>query len=115
MYDEFNRQSTIGRQFSSRVELEDCISTFSKKFNVVFSTNSSHPKRGEFPFICTHGGIKRDKLNKVEEKLIDTIDLTNEKETVAKNKEASFEKPPAKKSLHKFYCPCSYQSVRSQS
>lgn len=57
---EFNLQFKVGRTFSDREELKNVVTTFGKTFNVIYSIDDSHPKRGTFSYICKHGGTKRE-------------------------------------------------------
>lgn len=80
MYTEFNTVFEIGKQFESQEAMKEVIISFWKKYNVVFSIKDSHPKRGEFNYICKHGGVKRIKSSRNDQtEPIETIDLnTNE-------------------------------------
>lgn len=64
MYNEFKVQFPDGKRFDSRDEIKTAIKAFGKKYNVVFSIRNSHPKKGEFHYICKHGGIKRETILK---------------------------------------------------
>lgn len=105
MHAEFNSQFEIGKQFDSRKDMEEAVSAFGKKFNVVFSIRNSHPSKGQFHYICKHGGVKRETTKKDEDESIETIDLTNNKESTVEDKTTPVEKKTYKKSTQKFECP----------
>lgn len=96
MHAEFNRIFGVGKQFENREELNESILKFGKTFNVVFSIDDSHPKKGQFLYICKHGGIKRE-----EKRDPDVIDLVN----CSSGFEQEVDKIPYKKSMQKFSCP----------
>ncbi|KAG2199586.1 hypothetical protein INT47_012186, partial [Mucor saturninus] len=85
MHAEFNSTFAVGKHFETKEELKTAISTFGKKFNVVFSIKNSHPEKGQFFYIY------------VEE----TIDST------PKDPSVSEKKTIYKKSTQKFLCPAS--------
>lgn len=59
MHAEFNAGFEVGKRFKDKEDMTSTILAFGKKYNVVFSTKPSHPRRGAFHFICKHGGTKR--------------------------------------------------------
>lgn len=106
MHAEFNCTFAVDKYFESREDLKTAISTFGKKYNVVFSIKDSHPRLGQFIYNCKHGGFKRE-LGKKNDSIIDdeevdeTIDLTSKDSTVPEKKTVY------KKSTQKFLCPAS--------
>lgn len=100
MHAEFNTTFAVGKQYESRAELQNAILTFGKKYNVVFSIASSHPGKGQYYYICKHGGFKRV-IGKSgnDEDVVGTVNLTEKVSVVSE------EKSVYKKSTQKFLCP----------
>lgn len=107
MRKEFVELFQIGKVFESREALKQTIHEFGKRFNVVFSIANSHPSRGEFRYICKHGGLKREKGPKKDayEECIETIDCTEGTETVTGKTGKATKKKTYKRELQKHECP----------
>ncbi|KAG2196983.1 hypothetical protein INT47_006930 [Mucor saturninus] len=105
MHAEFNRTFAVDKHFETREELKNAISTFGKEYNVVFSIKDSHPGKGQYAYICKHGGFKRD-LGKKDTTLVDEVteEIIDLSQNVSCVPEA---KPIFQKSTQKFLCPAS--------
>ncbi|KAG2191822.1 hypothetical protein INT47_006653 [Mucor saturninus] len=105
MHAEFNRTFAVDKHFETREELKNAISTFGKKYNVVFSIKDSHPGKGQYAYICKHGGFKRD-LGKKDTTLVDEVteEIIDLSQNVSCVPEA---KTIFQKSTQKFLCPAS--------
>ncbi|KAG2195514.1 hypothetical protein INT47_002710, partial [Mucor saturninus] len=105
MHAEFNRTFAVDKHFETREELKNAISTFGKKYNVVFSIKDSHPGKGQYAYICKHGGFKRD-LGKKDTPLVDEVteEIIDLSQNVSCVPEA---KTIFQKSTQKFLCPAS--------
>lgn len=118
MHAEFNLQFAINKRFDSKEELRKAVSTFGRKFNVVFSIKNSHPKNGEFHYICKHGGMKRDRadrskdlseiVDEIDEE-IETIDTTVANNSGQQTSNQVSGKQQYKKSTQKFNCPAFFK------
>ncbi|KAG2191762.1 hypothetical protein INT47_010578 [Mucor saturninus] len=105
MHAEFNRTFAVDKHFETREELKNAISTFGKKYNVVFSIKDSHPGKGQYAYICKHGGFKRD-LGKKDTTPVDEV--TEEIMDLSQNVSCVPEaKTIFQKSTQKFLCPAS--------
>jgi hypothetical protein len=82
------RNSVLEKKFASAEQMKATVKTFGKKYNMVFSVSKSTPSKGQYVYICKHGGYKRDK---------------NTKDEPADIEEGSGKK--YKKSTQKFGCP----------
>lgn len=108
MYAEFNELFKIGKCFESVTTLKATIKSFGGKYNVVFSVEDSHPKRGQFLFICKHGGLKRDTLSTIgdsEKEDIEVIDLTVENGATNQENGETAVKKRYRKNTQKHECP----------
>ncbi|KAG2193120.1 hypothetical protein INT47_003111 [Mucor saturninus] len=105
MHAEFNRTFAVDKHFETREELKNAISTFGKKYNVVFSIIDFHPGKGQYAYICKHSGIKRD-LGKKDTTLVDEVteEIIDLSQNVSCVPEA---KTIFQKSTQKFLCPAS--------
>lgn len=96
MSTEFNEEFRIGKKFASAEQMKASVKTFCKKYNIVFSVSKSTPSKGQYSYICKHGGYKRDKITKA------VSDDTNE---ALKEKSNKIIGKKYKKSTQKFGCP----------
>lgn len=110
MHTDFNKQFKIGKKFESVEDLKSTILSFGKDHHVVFSIKDSHPNRGEYRYICKHGGTKREitcEKDSADDESVETIDLTTDAEPVVVEEATTIKatKKPYKKSTQKLGCP----------
>ncbi|KAG2195128.1 hypothetical protein INT47_006992 [Mucor saturninus] len=102
MHAEFDRTFAVDKHFETREELKNVISTFGKKYAVVFSIKDSRFSKGQYAYICKNGGFKRD-LGKKDATLVEvTEEIIDLSQNVSSVPEA---KTIYQRSTQKFLCP----------